>query len=92
LSEKQTVAGAFAKIQGHEELCAERYNNIHNALGDIRAEQRMVRNAAFGLLAALIGWMAVQIYDGLRPPRSTAQAVVAVNPPAPAQGGQPVVR
>ena len=35
--ERQTVAGAFAKIESHEELCAERYRNIHGAINDIKA-------------------------------------------------------
>lgn len=30
--ERQTVSGAYAKIEGHEELCSERYANIHGRI------------------------------------------------------------
>lgn len=76
------MAGAFAKIEGHEQLCAERYANIHSALGDIKGEQRMVRNAAFGLVVAMIGWMAVQLYDSMKPRPAPATASVIVSQPA----------
>ena len=35
--ERQTVAGAYAKIEGHEDVCAERYSNINTTLGELKS-------------------------------------------------------
>lgn len=77
------MAGAYAKIEGHEVLCAERYANIHSSLERVEGEQKTIRNAAFALVAAMVGWMAVQIYDNIKPrPAPAATAVVVSQPPA----------
>jgi len=81
---RQTVAGAYQKIEAHEELCAERYANIHAKLDEVKGDQKAARNAMFGLAMAIVGWLVVQIYTDLKAPRAAPTAVVAVNPaPAP---------
>lgn len=47
---------AHAKIESHEELCAERYGNIHSALNDLKklVWGVILGVAAFGL-ATLVG-------------------------------------
>lgn len=69
MSDRQTVAGAYAKIESHEELCAERYRNIHSALEDLkdgieghRKTAQWVFRTAAAAAVALIGWMAAQLY------------------------------
>ena len=103
---RQTVAGAYARIDAHEDLCAERYGNIHRALADLskvqaaeraesaryrqerrseeqaerdkrEAREREVRKILLGIVIAMVGWMAVQIYNDLRAPRPAAPAAVA---------------
>jgi len=89
--DRQTVAGAYAKIEGHEELCAERYRAIGVELRDIKAAQTENRNdlkgmqkAAWGLVMALVAWLALQVFDELKAKSApSAQAVVAVTPAAP---------
>lgn len=70
------MGGAYQKIEAHEELCAERYANIHTTLSDIKGEQKTIRNAAWALLMAMIGWLAVQVYDSVKPKTPAAAAVV----------------
>lgn len=69
MSERQTVTGAYAKIESHEELCAERYRNIHSALEDLKGGIEGHRKTAQWVLrtfvaaaVAVIGWMAAQLY------------------------------
>ena len=81
MTERKTAAGAYAKIQAHEDLCAERYHNIHTTLGDIKGEQKTIRNAAWALLMAMIGWLAVQVYDSVKPKAPAATAVVVSQSP-----------
>ena len=57
---KQTVAGAYAKMEAHEELCAERYARIHDSIGDLKAGAKWI----IGLLVVMLGWFAVQVWDG----------------------------
>jgi hypothetical protein len=80
LGERQTVAGAYAKIEGHEELCAERYRAIGVELRDIKATQTENRNdlkgmqrAAWALVLALAAWLATQVYGDLKADRTEAR-------------------
>lgn len=82
---RQTVAGAYDKIEAHEDLCAERYTNIHAAIADLKADSKAGRNALYGMGAALLGWLLMQVYSDLKDaqhPSPAPAAVVAVNPPA----------
>lgn len=80
--EEKTVAGAYAKIDAHELLCAERYRGINEKLG-------WVLKGMVGLVLALLAWSVAQLYT-LEPLRvlaaqQRAPAVsVVTNPPAPA--------
>ncbi|TCS14532.1 hypothetical protein EV278_107181 [Caulobacter sp. BK020] len=79
------MAGAYAKMEAHEDLCAERYGNIHAAITELKADSKQGRNALYGLVVALLGWLMLQVYSDLksaaRPPPAPA-AMVAVSPPA----------
>ena len=37
MNERQSVAGAYQKIESHEELCVERYDRINEKLGELVA-------------------------------------------------------
>lgn len=75
--ERQTVAGAYAKIEAHEDLCAERYKNIHDAIAGLKDGQKSATRAVWGVVLALIGWLALQVWEGRNPPVQT----VTVTPP-----------
>lgn len=77
----RTLAGAYAKIEAHEDLCAERYGNIHTAIADLKRGNRWVISLVVGLVVGLVGWMAVQLY-ALEPLR------MAASKPAPAPAAQ----
>lgn len=62
MTERQTVAGAYQRIESHEDLCAERYANIHSAIGDLKTIAKWAAGGVVGLMVSLIAWMAVQLY------------------------------
>lgn len=62
MTERQTVAGAYDKIAAHEDLCAERYKNIHESLGDLKDSASTSKKTLWGVLLTLLGFMAVQLY------------------------------
>jgi len=64
MSERQTVAGAYDKIESHEQLCAERYRAINEGMGDMKGTLNKVVWLAVSCLIALVGWMGVQMWDG----------------------------
>jgi hypothetical protein len=64
MNEGKTVAGAYQKIESHEELCAERYETIHEKLGDLKTNAGAQNKMLLGVLLALLGWMALQLWDG----------------------------
>lgn len=51
---------AHTKIDGHEELCAERYKNIHETLGTMKTILGWAGGSIFSLLVATLGWLVVQ--------------------------------
>ncbi len=65
-------------IDGHEDLCAERYKNIHEAIGALKDGQRSATRAVWGAALALLAWLALQVWEGRNPPVQT----VTVTPPA----------
>lgn len=82
-SESKTVAGAYARIDGHEELCAERYDRIHDTLSDLKESQKELRKgqeghqrAAWGIVMALIAWMGIQLWDGIPHQQRTSSTTV----------------
>lgn len=61
---RQTVAGAYAEIEKHEAVCAERYGNIHTAIGDLKAELKWITRGVVAVLIAISGWALVQVMGG----------------------------
>lgn len=64
MTDRPTVAGAlaraeaaYAKIDSHEEVCAIRYEGINKTLAELRL-------VVWSVLFGLIGWMAVQLWNG----------------------------
>jgi hypothetical protein len=53
------LAGAYAKIEGHEELCAERYAVIAQTLGELKGDAREQHKSLWSILLAVAGFMAV---------------------------------
>jgi hypothetical protein len=55
------VAGAYAKIEGHEELCAERYAVIASTLGELKGDAREHHKLLWSILLSFAGFMAVTL-------------------------------
>lgn len=51
---------ALNKIEGHEELCAERYKNIHSTLNLIMRVLAWGGSSLIIVLITALGWLAVQ--------------------------------
>lgn len=62
MSDRQTVSGAYAKIEGHEELCAERYKNIHSSITDIKVWVKWGVAGMFSMAVTLMSFMAHELY------------------------------
>lgn len=65
--QRQTVAGAYAKIEAHEDICALRYNQINQTLADLKGLIRWILGTSATIGIAIFGWMAVQLYNGKAP-------------------------
>lgn len=55
MTERQTVAGAYSKIQSHEDLCAERYANIHTSLGELKEASGKQSALLWGIVLSVGG-------------------------------------
>lgn len=68
--EKQTVAGAYAKISEHELDCERRYAQLQTSVALLTEQSQSiktgVRVAIAGIVSiaiGLIGWLGVQVYE-----------------------------
>lgn len=78
--EKQSLAGAYAKLEGHEDLCAERLKNIHGRINLLFA----VLGAAGLISAGAAGWAFNKVWDGQQQTVNALQAMARAVPSAPA--------
>jgi hypothetical protein len=76
-SERMTVAGAYQKIEAHEDLCAERYRGIRDSLAELRDGQKGHNRAAWAIAITIAGWMAIQLYQ-LEPARQAPAVSMSV--------------
>lgn len=84
---KQTVAGAYSKIERHEAECALRYEALGNAISGVKGETEAIKKGirtALGMLAtiviSLVAWLASQLYGYVQRDIASARpAVVAEN-------------
>jgi len=79
MSDRKTVAGAYAALGAHESECAVRYTEINNTLGRLEKGQEKHERAAWSLVLAILGFLAVQAYNAhsAAPQRSPSVASAA---------------
>lgn len=65
MSERQSISGAYAKIESHEDLCAERYERIHETLSDLKGLAKWCAGGMAAMTITLFGFMAHQLYNNL---------------------------
>lgn len=80
---KQTVAGAYAKIESHEAECTLRYEALNLAINGVKGEAESIkRGIRTGLMMlgsialSLIVWLAAQLYGYIQ------RDIAAVSRPA----------
>lgn len=80
MAERQTVAGAYAKIDGHEEVCAVRYEGINAQLKSLFGWVKMAVAAIVGVLFMVTCGFGVELYrvqvGKLTPPAQTQTVVM----------------
>jgi hypothetical protein len=55
MGEDMTIAGAHLRIDGHEQLCSERWRTMNDKMDAVLRVMVL-------LFLGLLGWMAVQLY------------------------------
>ena len=85
---KQTVAGAYAKIESHERECALRYQALGDAIGGVKGETEAIKKGirmALGMLAtivvSLIAWLGGQLYGYVQRDIAAARPAVIAKAP-----------
>jgi hypothetical protein len=75
----ERVSSVEAWISGHEALCAERY-------GGLKSDLRWLIRGVFGMLIAIVAWLAVQLWNGRSPaPQPAPPVSLAHSQAAPAR-------
>ena len=57
-----TVAGVYARIETHEEICAERYAGIRESMSDVKGAIKDQARTQWAILLAIAGFLAYQLY------------------------------
>lgn len=82
----QTVAGAYAKIEAHEDLCAERYANIHTSMDETSANIKNLYNLAWKATCAIVALLVTIVislanaFYGLQTSHDNQKRIQAVAP------------
>lgn len=64
MTEKRTLAGAYQKIEAHEDLCAERYRNINASITDLKGLLKWALGFVASTCVAVIGYLGHQVISG----------------------------
>lgn len=54
--------------KGHEAICAERMSTLRDDVKDLRGSVSTASKTGIGILIAMVGWLAVQVYDRVANP------------------------
>ncbi len=57
MDEQPTIMGAYRRIEGHEELCAERYDRINTTLTSLAEGQSAQSKLLWGVLLSIAGFL-----------------------------------
>lgn len=60
-------------IESHEDLCAERYGNINKSLGEVKGILKWAGTTLFGIIIALLGFLAAQQFNANDSARKQAE-------------------
>ena len=55
-SAKSDAEKALNKIEGHEELCAERYGNINTSIADLKKLNQWIISLFVGIMLSMLAW------------------------------------
>lgn len=77
VSLQREVDRVDADQSAHERVCAERYTRIDEALGDMKSRNTRIETAVWGIVIAVLGYLAVQVWEGrnLQVPQTPSVAV-----------------
>lgn len=60
--DEKNIMAAHARINAHEELCAERYENIKDTFKEVKGWLRAITLISISSLLAMTGWLAVNLF------------------------------
>lgn len=60
---RQTVAGAYDRLEAHEDLCSERYRAIHSTLGELKDDIKWMLRGTLAVILMVMGWGAIQLWN-----------------------------
>jgi len=82
MSERPTLNGLLREIdrveadqRRHEAECALRYKELTDGMTDLKDGQKEMRKYAIGILIAIVGWMAVQLWEDVSVDQAQAAEV-----------------
>ncbi len=92
MSERPTLNGLQRDIdrvegaqESHEKQCALRYGELTTAINELKDGQKEMRRLAIGILIAMVGWLAVQLWNDVNVQVDQAQAAEVKRDASPRQ-------
>jgi glycerol kinase len=73
MTDSKTVGGAYAKIEAHEDKCDLRHQVIQTTLTRVESNVDWILKGMVAVLVALVGWLGVQVYNGVKTPAAAAE-------------------
>lgn len=73
----ERMASAEEWMRGHEDRCEDRQLSMGREIRDLKDNAKQQRNAAWTLVVAILGFLAVQAYNDLKPAPAQPGAIAA---------------
>ena len=87
MSDRPTLNGLQREIdrveanqESHEKQCALRYGELTTSIGELKDGQKEMRRLAIGILIAMVGWLAVQLWEDVGANPAQAKTAEQVTP------------
>jgi len=74
----RSAEAAHLRLDGHERECAVRYQGIQSAIDELKADIGWILKGVIAVLLAIVGGLAMQVYDGVKAPALAAEKQAAV--------------
>lgn len=74
--ERQTIAGAYSRIESHEDRCLIQYTAMHSVMQEMKDDLKWIKRSMFAAVLGFAAWSGAQLWHTIQPPALAATPAV----------------